>query len=51
MDKTIVIKYGRNDSEQMTVDEIYKQIELFAYNHNVDGLNGLNDFIKGYELY
>ena len=47
MDKTIIIKYGRNDSEQMTVDEIYKQIELFAYNHNVDGLNGLNDCKTG----
>lgn len=47
MDKTIVIKYGRNDSESMTVDEIYKQIELYAYNHNVDGLNGLNDCKTG----
>lgn len=47
MDKTIIIKYGRNDSEQMTVGEIYKQIELYAYNHNVDGLNGLNDCKTG----
>ena len=47
MDKTIVIKYGRDDTEQMAVADIYKQIELFAYNHNVDGLNGLNDCKTG----
>ena len=47
MDKTIIIKYGRNDSESITVNDIYKQIELYAFNHNIDGLNGLNDCKTG----
>lgn len=46
MDKTIIITYGKN-GDHITVNEIYKQIELYAINHNIDGLNGLNDCKTG----
>lgn len=46
MDKTVIITYGKQ-GDFITVNDIYKQIELHAINHNIDGLNGLDSCKTG----